>query len=81
MDDDNDLVDEATGVRRQLTAACAAVEHATTQGMSLAAMVFVSDDGEQMVVFGLEGPDLGEVLQMAAGQCWEPTPDQPLRGN
>ena len=30
---DNDLVDEATGVRRQLTDACAAVEHANTEGI------------------------------------------------
>ena len=34
---DNDLVDEATGVRRQLTDACAAVEHANTEGISLGA--------------------------------------------
>jgi len=49
--------------------------------MSLAAMIFVSDDGEQMLVFGLEGIDVGAVLEVAAGERWEPTPDQPLRGN
>jgi len=78
--DDNDMVDEATAVRRQLTAACAAVEHANTQGMSLAAMIFVSDEGE-MLVFGVEGLDIGDVLEAAAGRQWERTPDQPLRGN
>ena len=34
-----------------------------------------------MEVFGIDGIDIGEVLEAAAGQQWEPTPDQPLRGN
>jgi len=79
--DDDGMVDEATAVRRQLTAACAAVEHANSQGLGLAAMIFVSEDGEEMVVFGIDGLDIGEVLEVAAGQHWELTPDQPLRGN
>jgi hypothetical protein len=78
---DNDMVDEVTAVRRQLTAACAAVEHATAQGMSLAAMIFVSEDGNRMGVAGIDGIDIGEVLEVAARQQWELTPDQPLRGN
>jgi hypothetical protein len=42
--DDNDTVDEATAVRRPLTAACAAVEDANFQGLGLAAMIFLSED-------------------------------------
>jgi len=79
--DDDDMVDEATAVRRQLTAACAAVEDANTQGLGLAAMIFLSEDGEEMLVFGIDGLDIGEVLERAAGQQWELTPDQPLRGS
>ena len=78
---DNDMVDEATAVRRQLTAACAAVENANAHGLRLAAIVFGSEDGERMEVFGVDGIDIGDVLEVAAGQQWEPTPDQPLRGN
>ena len=78
---DNEMVDEATAVRRQLTAACAAVEDANAHGFRLLAIVFGSEDGEEMEVFGVEGIDIGEVLEAAAGQQWEPTPDQPLRGN
>ena len=79
--DDNDMVDEATAVRRQLTAACAAVENANAHGCRLLAIVFGSDDGERLEVFGVEGIDIGEILEAAAAQQWEPTPDQPLRGN
>jgi len=79
--DDNDRVDEATAVRRQLTAACAAVEDANAHGLGLAAMIFVSEDGERMTVFGIDGIDIGDVLEVAAGTQWELTPDQPLRGN
>jgi hypothetical protein len=79
--DDNGTVDEATAIRRQLTAACAAVEHANAHGLGLAAMIFLSEDGEQMEVFGIDGLDIGEVLEAAAGTRWELTPDQPLRGN
>ena len=79
--DDKDMVDEATAVRRQLTAACAAVEDANARGFRLLAIVFGSEDGERMEVFGVDGIDIGEVLEVAAGQQWEPTPDQPLRGN
>jgi hypothetical protein len=68
-------VDEATAVRRQLTAACAAVEDANFQGLGLAAMIFLSEDGERMVVFGIDGIDIGEVLEVAARQQWELTPD------
>jgi hypothetical protein len=32
-------------------------------------------------VFGVEGIDVGEVLEAAAGVAWAPTADQPLRGN
>src|SRR5262249_38091695 len=78
--DDNDMVDEATAVRRQLAAPCRARRHAHTHGVSLAAMSFVSDEGE-MLVFGVEGLDIGDVLEAAAGRQWERTPDQPLRGN
>ena len=78
---DNDRVDEATAVRRQLTAACAAVENANADGLGLAAMIFVSEDGERMTVFGIDGIDIGDVLEVAAGTQWELTPDQPLRGN
>src|SRR5262249_14486156 len=77
--DDNDMVDEATAVRRQLTAACAAVEHATTQGMSLAAMIFVSDDGE-MLVFGVEGLDIGDVLEAAQAGSGRSPPISPCAG-
>jgi hypothetical protein len=79
--DDNDMVDEATVVRRQLTAACAAVEDANAHGFRLLAIVFGSEDREQMEVFGVEGIDIGEILEAAAGQRWEPTADQPLRGS
>jgi hypothetical protein len=81
QNDTEDTVDDAMAVRRQLTAACAAVDHANSQGLALAVMVFVSEDGERMVVFGLEGIDIYEVLEVAARQQWERTPDQPLRGN
>jgi hypothetical protein len=81
QNDTEDTVDEAMAVRRQLTAAGAAVDHANSQGLALAVMVFVSEDGERMVVFGLEGIDIYEVLEVAARQQWERTPDQPLRGN
>jgi len=44
-------------------------------------MVFGSEDGERMEVFGVDGIAIGEVLEAAAGQQWELTTDQPLRGN
>jgi hypothetical protein len=81
QDDSDGTVDEATAVRRQLTAACAAVEDANAHGLRLVAMVFGSEDAERMDVFGVDGVDIGEVLEAAAGQQWEPTSDQPLRGN
>jgi hypothetical protein len=77
--DDNDVVDEETALKRQLAAACAAIHHAHGEGMSLLAIVFGANDGETMTVFGLEGIDIGAILEAAAAQQWEP--DQPLRGN
>jgi hypothetical protein len=47
--------------------------------MSLLAIVFGANDGETMTVFGVEGIDIGAILEAAAAQQWEP--DQPLRGN
>ena len=78
---DNDTVDEETALKRQLTEACAAIHHAHGEGMSLLAIVFGANDGETMTVFGVEGIDIGVILEAAAAQQWEPTDDQPLRGN
>jgi hypothetical protein len=44
--DDNDLVDEATAVRRQLTAACAAVEHANASTRETASTSVSTTCGE-----------------------------------
>jgi hypothetical protein len=79
--DDNDTVDEETALKRQLAAAYAAIHHAHGEGMSLLVMVFGANDGETMTVFGVEGIDVGEVLEAAAGVAWELTADQPLQGN
>jgi hypothetical protein len=80
-DDDNDMVDEETALKRQLAAACAAIQHAHGEDMSLLVMVFGANDGETMTVFGIEGIDVGAILEAAAAQQWGPTPDQPLLGS
>jgi hypothetical protein len=69
-----------TAIRRQLTAACAAVADANAHGLGLAAMIFVSEDGERMEVFGIDGIDIGDVLEAAAGQQWELRPISPCAG-
>jgi hypothetical protein len=74
------MVDEATAIKRQITAACAAIEHANSEGLGLAVMIFLSEDGQIMTVFGIDGIDVGEVLEAAASQTWDMTDDQPLRG-
>jgi hypothetical protein len=74
------MVDEATALKRQMTAACAAIDHANSEGMGLAVLIFLSDDGHRMTVFGIDGIDVGEVLEVAARQTWDLTDDQPLRG-
>jgi hypothetical protein len=74
------MVDEATALKRQMTAACAAIDHANSEGMGLAVLIFLSDDGDRMTVFGIDGIDVGEVLEVAARQTWDLTEDQPLRG-
>jgi hypothetical protein len=63
-----------------MTAACAAIDHANSEGMGLAVLIFLSDDGHRMTVFGIDGIDVGEVLEVAARQTWDLTEDQPLRG-
>lgn len=78
--DEEGMVDEATAVKRQMTAACAAIDHANSERMGLAAMIFLSEDGERMTVFGIDGIDVGEVLEAAARQTWDLTEEQPLRG-
>jgi len=40
-------------------------------------MVFGSNDGERMTVFGVEGMDVSAVLEAAASQTWEMMDDQP----
>lgn len=54
---------------------------AGSQRLGLTPMVFTSEDGERMVVFGIDGVDIGEVLEVAARQQWELASDQPLRGS
>ena len=78
---ETDEVDDETVVRRQKTAACAAIDHAMTERMTLLVMVFGSEDGESMSVFGIEGVDVSAILEYAAQQAWCATPDQPLRGS
>lgn len=74
------MVDEATAVKRQMTAACAAIDHASAEGLGLAVMIFLSEDGDRMTVFGIDGIDVGDVLELAAGRTWDLTEEQPLRG-
>ena len=74
------MVDEATAIKRQISAACAAIDCANAEGLGLAVMIFLSEDGETMTVFGIDGIDVGEVLEAAAGTVWDLTEDQPLKG-
>jgi hypothetical protein len=75
------MVDEATALKRQMTAACAAIDHANSEGLGLAVMIFLSEDGEMMTVFGIDGLDVEEVLEAAASTRWGATDEQPLRGH
>lgn len=80
-DEQEPMVDEVTAIKRQLTAACSAIDHANSVGLGLAVMIFLSENGERMTVFGIDGIDVGEVLEAAAGQVWDLTEDQPLVGS
>ena len=74
------MVDEERAVKRQKAAACAAIDDANSEGLGLAVMIFLSEDGDRMTVFGIDGIDVGEVLEAASNTAWDLTEDQPLRG-